>query len=294
MPHRIRRALIGLLLAGVSAGITHAQSAEYISSYTWPAPAAQYGGFSGIEVSEDGAGFTLLSDKGLISVGQFGRISGKITSVRASITTLRNTRGRLPPNYQRDAEGLAIRADGRIYASFERYHRIWTYTSPTSKAAWVPRDPAFIEMDVNGGMEALAIGPDGALYTMAEGSGNLITPFAVYRFQNGTWTVPFSIPRIGVFLPVGADFGPDGNLYLLERKLRSVFGFETRVRRFTISGDMIIQEVTLLTTTAGTHDNLEGLAVWRDLQGDIRLTMISDNNFNPLQRTEFVEYRIKE
>ena len=294
MPHRFRVALIGLLFAALPASSITAQSAEYISSYTWPAPIPRTGGFSALEVSEDGQEFTAISDLGLIATGQLHRKDGLISGVTASQSKLRNTEnGKLSP-FNSDAEGLAIRDDGRIYLSFERYHRIWTYNRPDGQAAWIPRHPDFGKMDVNGGMEALAIGPDGALYTMAEGSSNLTTPFTVYRYRNGTWTTPFSIPRIGTFLPVGADFGPDGNLYLLERKLRSVFGFETRVRRFTISGGTITNEVTLLTTPAGTHDNLEGLSVWRDAQGDIRLTMVSDNNLNALQRTEFVEYRIKE
>ena len=38
------------------------------------------------------------------------------------------------------------------------------------------------------------------------------------------------------------------------------------------------------------HDNLEGLAVTRAATGQIRLTMISDDNFNPFQRSEIVEY----
>jgi hypothetical protein len=294
MPNRIRVALIGLLLAALPASTITAQSAEYINSYTWPAPTPRTGGFSALEVSGDGQEFMAISDLGLIATGQLHRKDGLISGIAATRSKLKNTdNGKLSP-FNSDAEGLAIRADGRIYVSFERYHRIWTYNSPDGQAAWIPRHPEFGNMDVNGGMEALAIGPGGALYTMAEGSSNLTTPFTVYRHRNGTWTTPFSIPRIGTFLPVGADFGPDGRLYLLERKLRSVFGFETRVRRFAISGDTISDEVTLLTTPAGTHDNLEGLSVWRDAQGDIRLTMVSDNNLNALQRTEFVEYRIKE
>jgi hypothetical protein len=40
----------------------------------------------------------------------------------------------------------------------------------------------------------------------------------------------------------------------------------------------------------GVQDNLEGLSVWRDIAGQIRLTLISDDNFRLLQRTEIVEY----
>jgi len=112
--------------------------------------------------------------------------------------------------------------------------------------------------------------------------------------KNGKWSVPFFIPRIGPFVPVGADFGPDGKFYLLERHIGGIFGFRTRVRRFIVQGNHIGAGEQLLKTTAGTHDNLEGLAVWQDEGGDIRLTMVSDNNFNFLQRTEFVEYHVQE
>ena len=47
-------------------------------------------------------------------------------------------------------------------------------------------------------------------------------------------------------------------------------------------------------SAAGEHDNLEGIAVWRDRNGDIRITMISDDNYRAFQRTEFVEYRVVE
>ena len=66
------------------------------------------------------------------------------------------------------------------------------------------------------------------------------------------------------------------------------------MRRFTLKDDRIVQDDTLLTTHTLRHDNLEGLSVWRDAEGDIRLTMISDDNFQPIQRTEFVEYRVPE
>src|SRR5690606_34680041 len=98
--------------------------------------------------------------------------------------------------------------------------------------------------------------------------------FPVFRFRNGAWDQPFTLPRRGGFLPVGADIGPDGRFYLLERELSSIFGFKSRVRRFDLSETGLTGEVTLLETASGTHDNLEGLAVWRDGAGAIRLTMI--------------------
>ena len=49
---------------------------------------------------------------------------------------------------------------------------------------------------------------------------------------------------------------------------------------------------TLLETPTGTHENLEGLAVWRDPEGRLRLTMVADDNFNLFLRNQIVEYRL--
>ena len=286
-------ALAPLLAAGGRSQPT--PRAHLIGSYTWRLPQRIFGGFSGLEVSADGSAFTTISDHGAIATGRFARSQGRITGVsNPRLYPLKAPNGGNLNFLEQDAEGLAIRPDGRLFVSFERIHRVWSYRTPDGNASWLPRHPDFKRMQVNSSLEALAIGPGGALYTMPERSGALDRPFPVYRYRNGKWSQPFSIPRRGEFLAVGADFGPDGKFYLLERRFAGLFGFASRVRRFDISGDRISGEQTLLQTRLGAHDNLEGLAVWRDKTGATRLTMISDDNFRPYQRTELVEYRITE
>ncbi len=291
MPSRLRLALIAGGMA-LLASVATAQTAQYISSYTWNDPAEDFGGLSGIEVSEDGRTFTVIGDRGAIITGQFARDGAQISGVISTIQELKNVKGDALTKFQSDAEGLAIRADGRIFISFEQFHRVWTYRNPESEAAWIPRHTDFEHLKNNDGLEALAIGPDGTLYALPEKSnGGVIT---IYQYKGGVWDAPYQIPQIDAFKAVGADFGPDGKLYLLERALTSVFGFQTQVRRFDIRAGKIGKGELILRTSSGTHDNLEGLSVWRDNTGDIRLTMISDDNFNILQRTEFVEYRLQE
>ena len=118
-------------------------------------------------------------------------------------------------------------------------------------------------------------------------------PFPVWRWRDGVWDQPFSVPRSGDWLAVGADIGPDGRLYLLERDFKGLLGFRSRVRRFDISDSGLSHETVLLESRPLQYDNLEGISVWRDAQ-DIRLTLISDDNFGMLQRTELVEYRVTE
>lgn len=269
--------------------------AVFVGRLGWSVDDDRFGGLSGLSVLEAGNRFVALADRGMFVSGRILRDGGKISGVEGvTLTPLKNTEGNSLKRRQSDAEGLAIRDDGRIYVSFEGQHRVWTYSTENSKAAWLPRHADFSAMINNSSLEALALGPDGALYTLPERSGHADRPFPVYRYHGGIWSQPFSIPREGRFLPVGADFGPDGKLYLLERDFRGFLGFRTRIRRFDMTPTGVSDGQVLLTTAVGRHDNLEGLSVWRDEGGAIRLTMVSDDNFNRFQRTEFVEYRLVE
>lgn len=266
--------------------------AEFVGSHTWTNSANRFGGYSGIEILDGGSRFAVIGDRGTIVAGDFQREAGRITGVRSGpILDLRDSDGTDLDRFETDAEGLAIGADGRMYVSFEGEHRVWAYRDPRSAATALPAHPDFELLDLNSGLEALAIDPAGRLYAMPERSARETRLFPVYRFENGAWDIPFSIARRGSFLPVGADFGPDGRLYLLERYV-TIFGFRNRIRSFRVTGDSIGDEREILVTGAGDHDNLEGLTAWRDAAGNIRLTMISDDNLRPFQITEFVEYRL--
>ena len=283
--------LAGLAVLTLTGSASVPDKAVFVGSYRWSEPEDWFGGFSGLEVSNNGASFTVLSDRGSLVRGTFDRTDGSISGVTHSgNVALRDPRGKIPRPFNRDSEGLAIRDDGRQFVSFEGFHRVWAYLSDTA-AAWIPRHDDFEGMQSNSSLEALAVDAAGALYTFPERSGKLTRPFPVYRYARGRWSKPFSLPRHGGFLPVGADFGPDGRLYVLEREFTG-FGFRSRVRAFALSGDRITDEETLFETGTRRHDNLEGLAVWQDEQGRIRLTMVSDDNFRAFQRTEFVEYAV--
>lgn len=253
----------------------------------------RFGGFSGLEVSADGTRFWALSDRATLAEGRLKRnASGRLTGLEMlSHMRLKDPDGHPVDGYESDAEGLAIRADGRLYVSFEGYHRVWTWRGTDvmngGEAAWLPRHPDFKTMQSNSALEALAIAPDGALYTLPERSGRYSAPFPVYRYTDGAWGIAGHVAREGEWLPVGADFDDRGRLHLLWRHFTG-YGFSTRITRHKMEGDIWPGEV-LYETSALTHGNLEGLALWRDAKGQLRAVMVSDDNFNSYQRSEIVE-----
>ncbi|WP_170762684.1 esterase-like activity of phytase family protein [Ruegeria lacuscaerulensis] len=282
--------LIATLLLAGSVGAVEVKKATQLGSFIWRHSAGWFGGFSALHISEDGRLMVALSDRSKLLAAQIDRDGDQITGIEIldRWRVLSSTGGALP-GYTGDSEGIAIDQDGSYYISFERVHRVAFYSGPGSKARVLPRPKAFDGLDHNGSFEGLAIDDKGRLYTLTEKNRTADGNIPVYRWDGRAWATPFVLQQRGRFLPVAADFGPDGRLYVLERKL-SLIGFRSRLRRWQIDGDVPGAEEILLETGTGTHDNLEGLSVWRDTQGRLRATMISDDNFLALQRTELVEY----
>lgn len=280
------------LLIGWQVSATPEGVAQHMSSLKWQQSEDWFGGFSGIEVSADGSAFMALSDSGTLVQGNFQRDGGVMAGVQTlSTSPVKDQDGLIKRDPQRDTEGLAIQSDGQLFVSFEGRHRVYSYESAGALGTEIKRHADFLKMERNGSLEALAIDGRNQLYTLAETPTEDWDDLPVYRFADGEWLHAFTLPARNGFRPVGADFGPDGLFYLLERKFNGI-GFRSRVRRFDISADGATDEETLLQTSTGTHDNLEGLAVWQDSDGQMRLTMISDDNFMFYQKTEIVEYRL--
>jgi hypothetical protein len=266
----------------------------FVGSFDWRMADPRFGGMSSIEMTQDGLAFTAMSDRGTLVTGQVVRdAAGVITGVTDTVILSLKGAGDAPLDSTRnDTEGLAVAADGTIFVALEGPARLLRYDTADGPATNLPALEAFAAMQHNSSLEALAIDDNGWLYTLPERSGTLDTPFPVYRFQDGTWDQPFSLPRDDLYLAVAADFGPDDRLYLLERQFHGLLGFQSRVRRFVVTGNAIDAGEVVLETTTGQHGNQEGLSVWRDGTGTLRLTMVSDDNFRFFLRTSLVEYRI--
>lgn len=297
MRRRFARTLVpvlALFLAGLKGSAAPTPPPGFLGQFDWQMNDPLFGGLSAIELSPDGLSVTVLSDSGAYATGHITRnTAGQIVSVTLAPFRRLKGRGDAPLAKGRDdSEGLAIDAQGVAYISFEGAARLLRYADIGGSAENLPSPADFDTFQRNSALEALAVDAEGTLYTLPERSGASGRPFPIYRFKAGVWDSTLTLPRSDGFLPVGADFGPDGRLYILLRQFHGFSGFSSRLIRTNV-GDSSLGPVQLMFESAvGTHDNLEGVSIWRDGAGRLRATLIADNNYYPFLSSGIVEYTL--
>jgi hypothetical protein len=204
-----------------------------------------------------------------------------------------------------DSESLAI--DGAtLYVGIERANRILKFdfrrggTGSRGEEVVVP--PAFRRLPHNKGPEGLVFVPkgmplEGALIVVSErgldASGNLIG-----FLLGGARPGQFAIRRTSGFDISDAALLPSGDLLVLERKFSMLAGVGIRIRRIplhAIAPGAVADGPPIFEADLGYEiDNMEGLDVHRADDGEIVLTMISDDNFSLLQRTLLLQFTLVE
>lgn len=291
MWRRPRLALtLAVALAGVAGMAARSHTPPAVARLAWHGDGELFGGWSGIDVSADGATFWAVSDAGLITRGQLLRQDGHLVGIDADAYW--QIAGEETPSnlfLGSDSEGISISEDGSMAVSYEGMNRVWRYDDPGASATRLDQARAFLELKNNRGLEAVATAPNGALLAIPENLPEGYRDYPVFRSDGEHWSQPFALDHHGIWKSVGADVGPDGKLYLLERKLLGI-GFASQIRRFDLSGPETLKiGETVFSSPIGRHDNLEGIGVWRDAEGRLRAVMVSDDNFLPMLRTEIVE-----
>jgi hypothetical protein len=106
----------------------------------------------------------------------------------------------------------------------------------------------------------------------------------------------FSVRRSDDFDITDCTITPNADLVILERRFSWARGVALRMRRVALSeivpGGLADGPVLIEADMGYQIDNMEGIGVHRDASGDVVLTLVSDDNFSPLQRTILLQFTI--
>lgn len=262
-----------------------------------------FGGWSDLHVAPDGRALTSISDEGAwltatIDYDAKGNLAGLGS---AKIGQLRGLDDKpIQKKSEADAEAMTRLPDGSWLVGFERRHRLWHYGAldatplPIEGPADIGRQPN------NGGIEALTALADGTVIAISEEyslkpetvMGWIGRPAGSDRY---TWSA-FSYATIPDFRPTAIATLPDGSFVTLERAFDVVRGVRVRVMRFDAAelepGATVKAEELAFLASPYPVDNLEGLSSSRGMRGETLLWLISDDNFNPLQRNILMLFEV--
>ena len=255
---------------------------------------SRFGGFSGLTVSRDGKGLIAVTDEGnwlsaRLRYDERGWLAGLEDGRMGALAGPGDGRSRAKENW--DAESLARLPDGALLVSFERDHRIWRYPNsgfPLTQTpkAW-PVPAAFAALEENGGIEALTEIGDGRMLAIAEAGEEGADRVPAYLWTGETWdALTYGLRQD--YRPCGATLLPNGDLIVLERRFSFLSGVAIRLRQVAV-GDIVPGsrlEGRLLGELRAPLlvDNFEGVDARVGPGGETLIYLLSDDNFNVLQR----------
>ena len=280
---------------------------EYRSGLALTSPFPRFGGLSGIRVDAKGERFISFSDHGHWFTGRIvyeGRAMAALADVE-SAPMLGPDGKPITSRGWYDSESIAI-DDSFVYIGLERVNKVLRFDFSKgftrARGEVVPLPTAASKLPNNKGLEALVFVPKGqplagTLIAISErgldAKGNLIA-FLV----GGPSPGQFSVRRTEDFDVSDAVLLPAGDLLILERKFSWVSGVGIRIRRIPLEsvtpGAIIDGPSIFEADLADEVDNMEGIDAHVTPEGETVLTMVSDDNFSPIQRTLLLQFALME
>jgi hypothetical protein len=286
---------------------------EFRGGLVLSSPSREFGGWSGLIIDPDGRRMMAISDAGTWMTADIGYDGTHPVSINnARIGPIRGIGGvALTRARDRDSEDIALVdgsiAKGNMLIAFEHNHRIGRFTTTEAGLSppfgYMKRAPEFSRLKPNVGIEAVTVlrgGPHkGAVVAFGEELRDAQGNHTGWIWPTGPGSDPqrLGVTDIGRFAVTGAASLPDGGLIILERYFRWVEGVKMRLRSVPAgeinAGALLSGEVLMEADMRYEIDNMEGLAVHRGARGEPIITVISDDNFNPLlQRTILLQFAL--
>jgi hypothetical protein len=258
----------------------------------------RFGGLSGLAVGPDNklyavsdrgrwlsARMVLNSDGSLVDL-----VDWEITSLLAPDKT--PIKGALA-----DSEALARASDGSLLVAFEHFHRLWRYPPPpghfSSPPVAVPVPPDLAKAPINGGLEGIAVLPNGQILALTEEFQNADGSFKGWLIDDGHFAELSYMPSEGFRVSDCVALG-SGDVIVLERshtflrlrgRLKVISGSSLRPGAKLAGKELLRLEPPL------AAENFEALTVQEDPIHGTMIYVVSDDNFHPLQRTLLLQFR---
>ena len=277
---------------------------EFRGGLELASPYKEFGGISSIRIAPDGAQFIAATDKGRWLRGRIVYDGAKPAGIAdAEMAPMLDSDGKsLAARGWYDTESIA-EDGGTVYTGIERVQRIVKFDFAKdglrARGAPISIPPKIATLPWNKGIEALVVVPKelplaGTLIAISEtgdASGNL-SGFLI----GGPSPGEFAVKRTDEFDASDSAILPSGDLLLLERRASWLRGIAVRIRRIALSdvrpGAIVDGPVIFSADLSQQIDNFEGVSVHRAATGEIVLTLISDDNFSPLQRTLLLQFTL--
>jgi len=284
----------------------------WLGGFVLKSSAGAFGGYSGLAVSADGSQLLALSDRTSwlrLDLAQRGERIVDVGAARIGQLQVRDEWD--SPETGRgleDAEALAPLQPGQLtgsyYIAFEGKHRIHKYTFDgqdfSAPVGAIELPAAALRLPGNKGLEALAVlqgGPHaGAAIAFSEQRAHVSGDSLGWLFSNGT-AEQVRLKRSDMFDITDIAALPDGGIVVLERFFAGLLeGVFMRVRRIAAPdiapGARLDGEVLYETKSGRMVDNMEAIAVHTGKDNQTVLTIMSDDNYNPVQRTLVMRFAI--
>ncbi|HZT24307.1 MAG TPA: esterase-like activity of phytase family protein [Pseudolabrys sp.] len=267
-----------------------------------------FGGVSALHIDPDGAHFLAVTDNGSWLRGRIVYRGGRPAGIAdAEMAPMLGPDGK--PLFERgwyDAESLTLGNDGLYYVGIERVEKIVRFDYRrdgfAARAQEVPVPGDFKTFTYNKSLECLASPPRGSpkaddLIVVTEHSLDAAGNHRAYLL-NGAHVVRFSVKRTDDFDVSDCTVLAPDDLLLLERRFWVARGIAVRIRRLRLDDmkqDALVDGPTVLEADLAYQiDNMEGIAVTRNAQGETIITLVSDDNFSPIQRNLLLQFALVE
>jgi hypothetical protein len=286
--------------------LTRFGALEFRGGLVLESRAKTFGGFSSLHIESDGAHFVAASDRGTWLRGRIVYRDGRPAGIaEAETAPILGPDGKsLSSRGWFDTESLTHR-DGVLYAGIERVEKILRFDyrrdGLAARGEPVPVPSDFKTLRNNQSLECLAAPPKGSplgdqLIVVTEQSlddaGNLRS-----FLLNGADAARFTVKRHDDFDISDCVVMPPNDLLLLERRFALMRGgLSMRIRRVplaSIKPGAVVDGKNLIEADLGYElDNMEGIGLHRNANGETILTLMSDDNFLPFQRTLLLQFAV--